>query len=51
MKKAITITLALFTVVLSHAQWKRVKGNGNTVTIERSVGDYDKVALAGWFDV
>lgn len=36
----------------SCAQWgKRVKGNGNVVTIERSVGDYDAVAVAGWFDV
>lgn len=33
-------------------QWgKRVKGNGNEVTIERSVGSYDAVALSGWFDV
>jgi len=51
MKKALTITLALLTVSLSSAQWKRVKGNGKIVTIERSVGDYDYVALAGWFDV
>lgn len=51
MKKALTITLALFTVALSSAQWKRIKGNGNTVTIDRSVGEYDRVALAGWFDV
>lgn len=51
MKKALTITLAFCTVVVSNAQWKRVKGNGNTVTLERSVGEYDRVALAGWFDV
>lgn len=51
MKKALTITLALCTMALTNAQWKRVKGNGNTVTIERSVGEYDRVALAGWFDV
>ncbi|MEO0570134.1 MAG: head GIN domain-containing protein [Bacteroidota bacterium] len=51
MKKTLTITLALLTVTLSNAQWKRVKGNGNTMTIERSVGTYDRVALAGWFDV
>jgi len=34
------------------AQWgKRIKGNGNTITTDRSVGDYDAVALSGWFDV
>ncbi len=34
------------------AQWgKKVKGNGNMVTTERSVGSYDGVALSGWFDV
>lgn len=51
MKKAITLILALCTIVITNAQWKRVKGNGNTVTIDRSVGEYDRVALAGWFDV
>jgi hypothetical protein len=51
MKKTLTFTLALCTIALSNAQWKRVKGNGKTVTIERSVGEYDRVALAGWFDV
>ena len=51
MKKVLTIVLAILTVTLSSAQWKRVKGNGKTVTIERSVGEYDYVALAGWFDV
>ncbi|BFP42401.1 head GIN domain-containing protein [Flavobacteriaceae bacterium GF1] len=51
MKKTLTIVLAILTVTLSSAQWKRVKGNGKTVTIERSVGEYDYVALAGWFDV
>lgn len=51
MKNLITLSLALFTVAAISAQWKRVKGNGNVVTIERSVGEYDYVSLAGWFDV
>ncbi|SNY99431.1 head GIN domain-containing protein [Flagellimonas pacifica] len=52
MKKLITLGLALSMVAITNAQWgKRVKGNGNVVTIERSVGEYDAVALAGWFDV
>ncbi len=52
MKKLSTLVLALCMVAVTHAQWgKRVKGNGDVVTIERSVGEYDAVALAGWFDV
>lgn len=51
MKKVITLSLVLFTIAAS-AQWgKRVKGNGKTVTIERSVEDYDAIAVSGWFDV
>lgn len=52
MKKIITMALALCTVAITNAQWgKRINGDGNVVTIERSVGNYDGVALAGWFDV
>lgn len=52
MKKVLTLSLALCTIAVTNAQWgKKVKGNGNVVTIERSVGDYEDVALAGWFDV
>lgn len=52
MKKIITLSLVLALSVSCSAQWgKRIKGNGNTVTIDRSVGEYDAVALAGWFDV
>jgi hypothetical protein len=51
MKKVFTVSLTLFTIITS-AQWgKRIKGNGKTVTIERSVGNYDYVSVAGWFDV
>jgi len=51
MKKLITLSLVLCSLVTT-AQWgKRVKGNGKTVTIKRSVGDYDAVTVAGWFDV
>ncbi|NAY93210.1 DUF2807 domain-containing protein [Muricauda sp. JGD-17] len=52
MKKIITLGLALSLTVIANAQWgKRIKGNGNVVTIERSVGDYEAIGLAGWFDV
>ncbi len=52
MKKLAALSLvALFTISCS-AQWgKRVSGNGDMVTIERSTGDYDAVAVSGWFDV
>ncbi|THV58719.1 DUF2807 domain-containing protein [Flagellimonas alvinocaridis] len=52
MKKLITLTLAFCSVIATNAQWgKRIYGDGNVVTIERSVGNYEEVALAGWFDV
>ncbi len=52
MKKIITLSLITAFTVSCTAQWgKRIKGNGNTITTDRSVGDYDAVALSGWFDV
>ncbi len=52
MKKIITLSLVVVFTVSCSAQWgKKIKGNGNTVTIDRSVGDYDAIALSGWFDV
>ncbi len=51
MKKLITLTLALVAITTVNAQWKKVKGKGNVVTIDRSTDDYDKIAVAGWFDV
>ena len=51
MKKILTLTLALSTIMACTAQWKKVKGNGDVVTIERSTADYDQIAVAGWFDV
>jgi len=48
---ALLLTIALFTVNCT-AQWgKRIKGNGKVVTEERSVGEYEEIAVAGWFDV
>ena len=51
MKKFITLTIALLAITALQAQWKKIKGNGNVVTIERSTADYDAIAVAGWFDV
>jgi hypothetical protein len=52
MKKIALLGISLLLAFSASAQWgKRVKGNGNMVTEERSVGDYDGVSVSGWFDV
>lgn len=52
MKKLLSLSLILLLTTSCSAQWgKRIKGNGNVTTIERIVGDYDGISLAGWFDV
>jgi len=52
MKKAIVATLVLVITASCSAQWgKRIKGNGDKVTIERTTGDYDAIGVSGWFDV
>ncbi|MCM5663110.1 head GIN domain-containing protein [Galbibacter mesophilus] len=54
MKKLITIGLAILSFSALNAQWwggKKVKGNGNKTTVERSVGNYSEVSVAGSFDV
>lgn len=52
MKKLATLSFVLLFTLSCTAQWgKKVNGNGNMVTIERSTGDYDEVAISGWFDV
>ncbi|MEH6771634.1 head GIN domain-containing protein [Maribacter arcticus] len=49
------LSVLLFTGLITlscSAQWgKTIKGNGNNVTIERSTGDYEGIAVSGWFDV
>lgn len=52
MKKITTLVVSVLLATTVSAQWgKRIKGNGNVVTLERSTGDYDAIALSGWFDV
>ncbi len=51
MKKLLSLSLVFVTISCA-AQWgKKIKGNGNVVTIERNVGDYDAISVAGWYDV
>lgn len=52
--KTIKLILGLLLVITStqvNAWNKKVKGNGNVTSIERSTGNYDKIAVAGNFDV
>lgn len=52
MKKLATLSLVTLFTISCTAQWgKKVNGNGNMVTVERSTGDYEAVAVSGWFDV
>jgi len=52
MKNLTALAVVLAMTVSCSAQWgKKVKGNGNVVTIERSTSDYDAISVSGWFDV
>ncbi len=52
MKNITTLIVLLIALNSCTAQWgKRIKGNGNITTIKKSVGDYDSLDMAGFFDV
>ena len=54
MNNIFTIILALLITSTSlNAQFfnKKIKGNGNIITTDRSVSDFDKIGIAGSFDV
>ena len=52
MKKAAVLGIALCMMANACAQWgKKVKGNGDMVSMERSTGDYNAVSVSGFFDV
>lgn len=51
MKKTLLIIAIALISIPSNAQWgKKIRGNGNTETIVRNVGDYDNIKIAGFFD-
>ncbi|WP_273568242.1 head GIN domain-containing protein [Maribacter halichondriae] len=51
MKKATALSLVLlFSITVIHAQ-RKIKGNGNVVTIERTTGDYDALRVGGFYEV
>jgi len=52
MRKILTLALVLGLTTACNAQWgKRIKGNGQVIVQERSLGEYSGVSLSGWFDV
>ncbi len=54
MKKLITLTVILLVTTVSSAQFwgsKKIQGNGNLVTDNRDLGDYDEINVAGSFDI
>lgn len=52
MKKLATLCLALILSATTYAQWgKKIKGNGNEVTIDRKTESYDAIAISGFFDI
>lgn len=52
MKKIAVVGFLLLFTYTGSAQWgRKVKGNGNVVTLERTTGDYEGISLSGWFDV
>jgi len=50
-KLSVLLFTGLITLSCSAQGGKTIKGNGNNVTIERSTGDYEGIAVSGWFDV
>lgn len=52
MKKLTTLVLAIACITAVSAQRnKKVKGNGNLVTIERNTGDYSGIQVGGFYEV
>lgn len=49
--KTIVTTLIICLTIQANAFTKKVKGNGNVVTENRTTSDYEKIAVGGSFDV
>ncbi|MBV7270371.1 head GIN domain-containing protein [Winogradskyella luteola] len=48
--KSITVLAFLLCATTTHAQWKKIKGDGNITTTTRSTGSYDGLKAAGSMD-
>lgn len=52
MKKLLSLSLVLVLTISCSAQWgNKISGNGNVVTVERNLSDYEGIGISGWFDV
>ncbi|WP_298504684.1 head GIN domain-containing protein [uncultured Maribacter sp.] len=52
MKKIAILSLSILMYSSCIAQWgKKIKGNGNVTTVNRTTSDYDAISVSGWFDV
>jgi len=52
MKTTATFILVIMCISLTHAQrGKKIKGNGNVVTLERNTGNYDALQIGGFYEV
>lgn len=52
MKNIVSLVFGVLLLNSCVAQWgKKINGNGIIITIERSVGDYEAVDMAGFYDV
>ncbi len=52
MKKITTLSLLLLCMTIVNAQrGRKIKGNGNVVTIERTTDDYDGISVSGFYNV
>ena len=49
--KSVVIALIICTGFQANAHGKKVKGNGNVITENRTTTDYEKIAVGGSFDV
>ena len=50
-KLAVLISVAVLTVSCLEQWGKGIKGNGNIVSVERSVGDYESISVLGFYDI
>lgn len=53
MKKQLAIVVtAILCVTVAHAQWgKKIKGNGNVISIERQTGTYSGISIDGFYEI
>ena len=52
MKNLIVFILTLLSVNFSNSQWrKKIKGNGNTIKINRTTQEYNAINVSGWYNV